>query len=244
MESWGSGMLRSRSLAFIWCLAIVVCELVGACGGGATTSVIPTSPTTNTGTSSPVPTPIPTLASVVLSAERTTFRVGGAVRIIPSAVDSTGNQKEIPSSEVKWSSSGPAVTVSSTGLATAMAAGNAKVTGEYQGKVGELEIVVEPSTTPAPTPAPRFAATIYGGVYYGSQFSAIVVPNALAEFISSQPGCSAQTTTDSNGLYRLNVPCSVGKFRVSHPRYGDQNYEVILKNGEEYRSNILFTPRP
>jgi hypothetical protein len=50
--------------------------------------------------------------------------------------------------------------------------------------------------------------------------------------------------TGSKGLYRLtDITCSRFRVRVSHPKYGDQNWDLGRIQGKpEYQFNVLFHP--
>jgi uncharacterized protein YjdB len=132
--------------------------VTGVAAGGATITATAgdrTSSASITVTAAPVPpTPtVPVVASVVVSPASATMTTGGTTQLVAQARDSAG--AVMTGQSFTWSSTNTAVaTVSSAGVVTAVAAGNATVRAtSANGRVGSAAITVNaPPTIPPPTP--------------------------------------------------------------------------------------------
>ena len=95
--------------------------------------------------SAPAPVPV---ASVSVSPATATLQVGGTVQL--SATTRDANNNVLTGRAITWSSSNTAIsTVSTSGLVTAVAAGNATITATSEGKTSSAAITV---SAPAPVP--------------------------------------------------------------------------------------------
>lgn len=90
------------------------------------------------GVSPPAP-----VASVLVSPTEVTLPVGGTQGL--SAVAQRAGGGALPDRPITWSSSGPAVTISSSGLVTAVQPGTAIVRAESEGRGGSATITVTPA---------------------------------------------------------------------------------------------------
>ena len=100
------------------------------------------------------PTPSP-VASVTLTASQTSLDIGQTLQVAVTLRDGAGNI--LTGRTIGWTSSSSAVlTVSPTGLVTALGSGTASVTATSEGKGGSisLTVVAPPPPPPPPTPPP------------------------------------------------------------------------------------------
>jgi len=97
------------------------------------------------------PPPVSPVSSVSLSAPSTSLQVGQTAQITATLKDASGNT--ITGRSIGWSSSNPTVvTVSVTGVVTAVGAGSATISATSEGKTGTLGMTVAAVTAPPPPP--------------------------------------------------------------------------------------------
>jgi uncharacterized protein YjdB len=96
-------------------------------------------------------TPVP-VASVSVSPATATLVVGGTVQL--SAVTRDANNNILTGRLISWnSSSGAVATVSASGLAKAVAAGNAQITATSEGQIGSATLTDTSPSPPVPPPS-------------------------------------------------------------------------------------------
>jgi hypothetical protein len=96
-------------------------------------------------------TPVP-VASVSVSPATATLVVGGTVQL--SAVTRDANNNILTGRLISWnSSSGAVATVSASGLAKAVAAGNAQITATSEGQIGSATLTDTSPSQPVPPPS-------------------------------------------------------------------------------------------
>jgi len=99
--------------------------------------------------SAPAPVPV---ASVSVSPATATLVVGGTVQL--SAVTRDANNNILTGRLISWnSSSGAVATVSASGLAKAVAAGNAQITATSEGQIGSATLTDTSPSQPVPPPS-------------------------------------------------------------------------------------------
>lgn len=102
----------------------------------------------------PPPPPPAAVAAVTVTPASVTLAVGGAATLAAAARDADGNA--LPGRSVTWSSGAQGVvSVSSSGVVTAVSPGTATVTATSEGKSGTAQITVN-----APPPAPVASVTV------------------------------------------------------------------------------------
>jgi len=112
------------------------CLLVAACGGGGA------DPTAPAATSQPV-------ATVSVSPSAPSLATGATLQLSAATTDAANNVLTGPA--VTWSSSDEAkATVSSSGVVTALAAGQATISAASEGKVGSATVTVTAAASTAP----------------------------------------------------------------------------------------------
>jgi hypothetical protein len=171
----------------------VVCSVALAvafvsCGGGGSSSSNPT-PT--------APTPTPTVTSITVTAPATSAKPGDTAQFTATAAMSN-NTTQTVTNQASWQSSDTArATVSTSGMVTAVAAGEVDIHATYSGMQGSAHITI---TAPAPT-----GFSICGTVK--DQGSSTTLPGATVIVKDT----SFTTTSDASGKY-----CFSG---VSNGRY-------------------------
>ena len=113
-----------------------------------------------TGTATVTVTPVP-VASVAVSPASATLIVGGQTTLTATVKDASGNT--LTGRPVTWASSNPSVvTVSATGVVTAVGAGEATVFASSEGKVGQAAITVNPVPVASVAVTPATATVAIG----------------------------------------------------------------------------------
>jgi hypothetical protein len=192
---------HAPSILRVFCLALLL-----SCSGGKADS--PTTPTIPV-----VPTPIP-VAIVTVTPTTQSLMVGGTQQLAATTLDASG--AVLQGRAVTWiSSSSAVVTVSSSGLAAAVAAGSATITATSEGKSGSTafsvrqvpvaRVVITPSTLAmGPWETSKLSATAYdsaGNALAGRQVSwvssapTLVRIDATGTLTSNLIGSSAVTAT-------------------------------------------------
>ena len=104
----------------------VAAAVAAGCGGGS-----------DTGTG-PSPDPV---ATVAVDPPQATVQVGATVQLAAATLNAAGDT--LTGRSVAWSTASPQISISSTGLVTALGEGLATVTATAEGKSGTATIVVE-----------------------------------------------------------------------------------------------------
>ncbi|MBO3801744.1 MAG: carboxypeptidase regulatory-like domain-containing protein [Candidatus Brockarchaeota archaeon] len=96
---------------------------------------------------------------------------------------------------------------------------------------------IAPTPTPAPTPSPPLNARISGTVYYGG------TPVQGAEVIASSGYGTWKTTTNSSGVYSMDVYATEGTIFIVTAKYNNQEISssAILSPGV-YKTLDLYIP--
>ena len=116
------------------------------------------------------PTPIPILQSITVTPANPSITVGATQQFIATGSFSD-NSTEILTSQVTWASATPSVaTISTTGLARAVATGASSITASLNGVTGAAMLTVTPTTPTIAWPAP--AAITYGTALSATQLDA------------------------------------------------------------------------
>ena len=150
----------------------------------------------------------PVVAVVEIAVPSSTMPVAGTMTLSATARD--GDGVAITGRPVTWSASGSAVTVSSTGVVTAVAAGSAVVRATVDGVAGSTSIVVVAPTVASLTISPKTGATLAPGAT--RQFSTSATWSDLATRAVSVTYTATGGTISSNGLYTAGQ--LIGTFMV------------------------------
>ena len=150
----------------------------------------------------------PVVAVVEIAVPSSTMPVAGTMTLSATARD--GDGVAITGRPVTWSASGSAVTVSSTGVVTAVAAGSADVRATVDGVAGSTSIVVVAPTVASLTISPKTGATLAPGTT--RQFSTSATWSDLATRAVSVTYTATGGTISSNGLYTAGQ--LIGTFMV------------------------------
>jgi hypothetical protein len=134
--------------------------------------------------------------------------VAGTMTLTATAWDSAG--VAITGRTVAWSALGSAVTVGSTGVVTAVAAGSADVRATVDGVTGSTSIVVVAPTVTSLTISPKTGATLAPGAT--RQFSTSATWSDLATRTVSVTYTATGGTISSSGFYTAGQ--LVGTFMV------------------------------
>jgi hypothetical protein len=165
---------------------------VGACSGGG-----------DGGTNPPPPPPPPApVASVVVTPPQASILVGATTQLSAQPKDAGGANLN---RAVSWSSSGPAASVSATGLVTGNAAGSTTITASSEGVTGTALIEV---TVPAPVVVSQIvpAVLVEGqpATITGTGFGALPGDNAV-----QIDGVTAAVTQASGTQLTVTVPAAL-----------------------------------
>ena len=138
-------MFRPYSRAFARITASMYLVILAGCGGGDSG---PTSPTPSTPTPTPTPPPAPVATSITVTpSSHTLATIGATVQLAATVRDQNNNP--MTGQAVTWSSANMAVvTVSGTGLVTAVSNGTAQITARSGNASGTANITV---AEPVPT---------------------------------------------------------------------------------------------
>jgi hypothetical protein len=157
----------------------------------------------------PMSTPTaPVVAVVEIAVPSPTMPVAGTMTLSATARDGAG--VAITGRPVTWSAVGSAVTVSSTGVVTAVTAGSADVRATVDGVAGSTSIVVVAPTVASLTISPKTGATLAPGTT--RQFSTSATWSDLATRAVSVTYTATGGTISSNGLYTAGQ--LIGTFMV------------------------------
>ena len=185
-------MLRRRLLTRVG----LAFALLSACGGGPR----PAAPTTPTA-------PALTVASLTISRPAGSLKPGDTVQLVATATLTDGSS-QIATTSAAWVSSAPElVRITGTGLATAIADGDATVTATYAAQSAAVGLSVRTGgrtlegrvTESAPTETRVVAGAqvlVAGGLYQG-----------------------ATATTDANGNFSLRDVAGPLQLRISKDRF-------------------------
>lgn len=121
--------------AFAITLSLATAFVVSACGDSST------APT------APPPPPLPTVESLIASADQTSIVEGTSTQVHAMAHYTDGTSKDV-TRLVTWTPSAPLVSVSSSGMLTGLQPGSLEIQASYGGKVGTVAITVTPAGTP------------------------------------------------------------------------------------------------
>ena len=212
---------------FFGAVALAACITVSliSCGGGGSASP-PNSPTSPSSAAA-------TVTSVTVSGALSAAKPGDSAQFNASAALSDGTSRSV-SGQASWQSSSTSVaTVSSGGMVTAMAAGEADIRATYQNVTGGVHVTV---TAPSPVPA---TFTISGVTKDGS------FPISGATVIVKAAAFS--TTSDGNGRYSI-AGVSAGRFTLQATKSGYELTEVSVDVSGNTTADISMrqpsTPTP
>lgn len=180
-----------------------------------------------------------TLESITVSAPANTLAVGAAQQYSASGVFSDGSTQ--PLTEVSWDSSSPAVaSISSSGLASALAAGTTTISAAKDGKTGTALLTVNPGP-PAPLPFkvgtgegdhnPKGRVCFGSGSMCSRSADPSTQPNAIRDSLISK----AAAITGGNGETLIVVTTTnIGYFLAYKPEVAGLNgiYDVRLRIAE------------
>jgi len=174
-------------------VAIVTVVLCAACGSSS-----PPSGPTNT----------PTVTSVSVTGVAAAPTVGDTAQLSATAAFSDGSSQSV-TSQATWETSNAAVaTVSTAGLATFLAAGDAELKATFRGTSGTARVAVTPRT------APRFRIT--GTINEKGTTKPL---DAVTVAIVDGPDAGRSTATDSAGVYTF-TSVTTGSFNLRATRNG------------------------
>jgi len=203
--------VRSTSLGGLACLALVF----GLVACDTTTPTPPTAPTST----------LPAVATVAITGLPTTLTVGQSVQLTASATLPDGTRLNA-TGQVTWQSSATAVaSVSSAGLLTILAPGEADVTATLQSVHGTVHVVV---SKPPPTPV---TYDITGVVHESAPTENVMLAGATVGIhLAGCPTCThegQETTTDVTGHFTLPGIDTPGfSLVVSKPGYDTTDYYI------------------
>jgi uncharacterized protein YjdB len=145
------------------------------------------------------PPPLAPVASVSLSAPSTSLQVGQTAQITATIVDANGNT--VTGRSIGWSSTNPTVvTVSVTGVVTAVGSGSATISATSEGKTGTLAMTVASAITPPPPPPPTVASITVQLASTSVQAGGSTAATAIAKDANGNPiGGIAFAWSSSNG---------------------------------------------
>jgi len=195
--------------------AITAATIASACGSSSpSTSTTPT-------------TPAPTVASV--SVTGVAPGIGASTQFVATATLSNGSTQTV-TSQASWQSSNTAVaTVTSSGVVTSVAAGDAEIAATYQNVRGGVRITIE-------RPAAR-TFTLSGTVTDG--FSAGVLPNITVQ-IDDGENAGKSARTDAAGAYAIPaLSAGVMKVTASASSYQTTSQSVVV--GADTRMDFVLS---
>lgn len=203
-------------------VAVVTCVLSAACGGGSTTS--------------PGPPPPPTVTSVAVTGAAAAPGVGDTAQLSATAAFSDGTS-QVVTLQATWQTSNATVaTVSPSGLATFLAAGEAELRATFRSTIGTARVVV---TARSPT---RFqlngTITERGGPKPVAGATVTVVDG---------PDAGRSAVTDASGVYSLaNISMGSFNLRAARTDYETQTIPVSLTADSrvDFALNLLPPPPP
>jgi hypothetical protein len=150
----------------------------------------------------------PVVAVVDIAVPSPTMTVAGTMTLTATAWDSAG--VAITGRTVAWSALGTAVTVSSTGVVTAVAAGSGDVRATVDGVTAARTITVAAPTVASLTISPKTGATLAPGAT--RQFSTTATWSDLATRAVGVTYTATGGTISSSGLYTAGQ--LIGSFMV------------------------------
>jgi hypothetical protein len=173
-------------------------------------------------TAPPVVTPPPPAVTVtsVTVAGASTGKVGDTSQLAATAIMSDGTTQTV-TSQATWESSNTATaTVSASGLASFVAAGEVDIKATYKSVTGTLHL----SISPLPTPHYNLSGTITDKGNGKNIFQATVL-------VVDGPDAGRSVQTDSNGMYTFSQ-LTAGTFtlKVTHGGYLDVSRQVTLSS--------------
>ena len=217
--------MRSPRLLGLEALALVAAAALtaGGCGSGSSATAA-TAPSAPSGAAVP-----PTVTAVAVSG--TAPAVGSTSQLTATATLSDGSAPVV-TSLATWQSSNPAVlTVSTAGIATAVAAGDADVTATYAGVSGKARLTVSPR---------RYSLT--GTITDDGTGRAIVA--ARVEVLTGVNAGSA-VSTDASGGYAFDaLAADTFRIRASADDYqwGEQGVTVPANPRADFALRKLPPP--
>jgi Tol biopolymer transport system component len=234
--------------------------LFAACAGGAGgESSGPTAPANPTPPASPVAPP--SVASVTVSPPSATLIAGDTVRLRATAWDAAG--REIPGVTFTWASSDDAMArVTTSGLVTALTAGEARVSASVEGKQANAQLTATPRTfadatiafvsfrhgtpeiyTLGPAGERRLTNNAVGEDYieWSPDGNRIVFQ---AECSGAVPGCDRESRgiwimrADGSGLTRLTRPGPAATGGDLRPQWSPIGDRIAYSHGTDKGSEI------
>jgi len=215
----------SLSSRLVRLLLVAACALPLGCINGSPEDAVPTSPTTPT-----TPTPVPTLTSVAVTGLSGAVTPGQTAQLAASASFSDGTTQTV-TQQATWDSANPAVaTVTSTGLVSFVALGEADVRATYRSVVGTTRV----SVSAAPVRRFPLAGTLTDIDNNRG------VENVRVE-VTDGADAGRTATTDVTGGFSLGE-LAEGTFsvRITHPYY-----EVVVRPitlGQATRLDLALKP--
>jgi hypothetical protein len=147
------------------------------------------------------PTPLP--ASIAVNAPTSTLEVGASEQLQAVATFGDGSTSDI-TSQVTWTESDPAATVSPAGELSALSAGSTTVTASDYGVSGSLPITITPASTTTSLSSDHQQGSTYGDTV---TFTAAVQPIDTALTVAGGAG-TVEFTEKVNGSWRDVPGCS------------------------------------
>lgn len=190
-------------------LPIALTLVLSSCGGGSSSSGT-TTPTT--------PTAAPTVNSITVTGPSASAKPGDSAQFTATAVMSNGTSQTLTNQAIWQSSNISVATVSNTGLATAIAAGDADIKVTYQGVTGTAHITVASPTPPSPPPPTTFG--VCGTVKEDTGSAVVTSATVIVK------DTSTTTSSDPAGKYCLSVS-SAGRFVLRATKSG---YDIAEQN--------------
>ena len=145
------------------------------------------------------PPPVAPVASVTLSTPSTSLQVGQTAQITVTLKDANGNT--VSGRSIGWSSTNPTIlTVSVSGVVTAVGSGSATISATSEGKTGTIGMTVAAVITPPPPPPPTVASITVQLASTSVQAGGSTAATAVAKDANGNPiGGVAVVWSSSNG---------------------------------------------